>query len=211
MARTAKTDFDRAETLDEIDRYSSLIDNAVIDFVTENDISDLRKETQNVFNACLSYIYQHVFKPCKDDYIRYPIKNSKIDYDNIDLIYGILYKYIYICDLYSKSVNVLSFSHLTGIDITVIYDWYNKTLRADNPLYANIYKILDRERERSLTDLLASGIKQPVGLLAILNKEKGWALPGTTKEVHHVASVESPEKVAERYRSRLADKGENDG
>lgn len=204
-------EYSESETESKIAEYEMQMHDAVLAYMDEFGIEDLRKESQNVFNGCLRYIYRSVFAPTKD---KKPVDTrfkSLIDLNNIALIHGILNYYLYLCDIYSKAVNVSSFSNLTGIDVSIIYDWYNKVNRADNPEYSKIYKILDKERERSLSDLLTSGVKQPVGLLAVLNHEKGWNLPGTTKEIHHVASVENPEKIAERYRSRLADQGEKDG
>ena len=99
---------------------------------------------------------------------------------------------------------------MIGIDKTVIYDWYNGSVRNLNPLYSHVFKILDDERERSLSDLLISGKRQPIGLLAVLNREKNWNLPGSSREIKHVVASESPQQIAERYRARLADSAEND-
>ena len=117
----------------------------------------------------------------------------------------VLEYYIYLCDIYSKAVSVQGFSTLTGIDYTIIYDWKNGVNRNLNSLYSDIYKRLDGERERTLSDLLVSGKRQPIGVLAVLNHEKGWNLPGTSKEVRHVASVEDASTIAERYKARISD------
>ena len=113
--------------------------------------------------------------------------------------------YLYICDIYGKAVNVSSFCSFIGLSPDIIYDWSNGVNRSDKPFYSMVYKILDTERERSLSDLLISGSRPNIGLLAVLNHEKGWNLPGSTKEVKHVAAVESPEQISARYQSRLSD------
>lgn len=198
------------ETEKDLKYWCNRMDGAIADFCESYGIKDLRSESQNLFSACIKYIYTHVFDKRlykDDDSIKDPDPRVKgiIGTDNIDLITGLLEHYIYMCDLYCKAVNVVGFSNLIGLDLSIIYDWYNGVLRVDNPNYAKIFSKLDQERERSLSDLLISGKKTNIGILAVLNHEKGWNLPGTSREVHHVASVEDPAAIMERYRSRLAD------
>ena len=200
--------------LNSVEYFRNAIDNAIIEFCEKYDITDLSAETQNRFNACLKYIYERVFKP-HGKYKADNRYNSALDYNNIDLVYGILEYYIYLCDVYSKTVSINGFSNLIGIDCSVIHDWKNGERRSLNPLYANVHKILDSERERSLSDLLGSSKRNPIGLLAILNHEKGWNLPGATREIKHVASVEDASTIAERYKARISDSsgissGDND-
>ena len=97
---------------------------------------------------------------------------------------------------------------MIGISRSVVYDWGNRTRL--NSEYNDIYKRLDAERERSLGDLLISGNRPNIGILAVLNHEKGWNLPGASREVKHVVTSESPQQIAERYRARLADSAGND-
>ena len=180
------------------------IENCIDEFCEEYNITDLSSETQNRFNACLRYIYEHVFKATPKVKVDNRTK-TLLDTDNIDLVLEVLEYYIYLCDIYSKAVSVQGFSTLTGIDYTIIYDWKNGVNRNLNSLYSDIYKRLDGERERTLSDLLVSGKRQPIGVLAVLNHEKGWNLPGTSKEVRHVASVEDASTIAERYKARISD------
>lgn len=194
--------------LNSIDYFRNAIDNAIIDFCEKYNISDLSQETQNRYNACLKYIYEHVFKP-HGKYKADNRYNSALNYNDIDLLYGVLEYYIYLCDVYSKTVSIKGFSTLVGIDYSVIEDWKNGVNRSVNPLYSKIHKILDTERERTLSDLLGSSKRNPIGLLAILNREKGWNLPGTSREIKHVASVEDASTIAERYKARIADSSGN--
>ena len=196
------------ENYSDIEYIKNRIDGAINDFCIDYDIKDLRSETQNLFNALLRYIYNHVFKPKKNLKIDNRSK-SLLDYNNIELLYGVLEYYIYICDLYNKAVSIKGFTLMIGIDYGIILDWSNGVNRSLNPLYSQIHKILDSERERSLADILLSGKKQPIGVLAVLNHEKGWNLPGASKEIKHVVTSESPQQIAERYRARLADSAED--
>ena len=173
------------------------IENCIDEFCEEYSITDLSNETQNRFNACLRYIYEHVFKATPKVKVDNRTK-TLLDTDNIDLVLEVLDYYIYLCDIYSKAVSVQGFS-------TIIYDWKNGVNRNLNPLYSTIYKRLDGERERTLSDLLVSGKRQPIGVLAVLNHEKNWNLPGSTREIKHVASTEDVSAIQERYKARIAD------
>ena len=196
------------EDYNDIEYIKNRIDSAIDCFCDDYNIQDLKNETQNVFNGCLRYIYDNVFKPNKRNKLNDKV-NSLLDYNNIELLIDVLNYYIYLCDIYSKAISVSSFCTMVGIDKTVIYDWYKGSVRNLNPLYSHVFKILDDERERSLSDLLISGKRQPIGLLAVLNHEKNWNLPGASKEIKHVVTSESPQQIAERYRARLADNAEN--
>ena len=196
-----------------IDDYSDAeylkhkIDSAITEFCEEYEIENLVKESQNRFNACLRYIYNHVFKASNKYYIDSRSK-TLLDINNIKLVYEILSYYIYLCDVYSKAISINGFSVMSGIDRTIIYDWFNGVNRL-NSEYANVFKILDAERERSLADLLISGNRPNIGILAVLNHEKNWNLPGSSREIKHVVTSESPQQIAERYRARLADSVED--
>ena len=192
----------------DIEYIKNRVNSAINDFCIDYDIKDLRNETQNLYNALLRYIYENVFKPKGKLRVDNRSK-SLIDYSNIDILYSVLEYYIYLCDLYNKAVSIKGFSLMIGIDYGIILDWSNGVNRKLNPLYSEIHKILDAERERSLADMLISGRKQPIGLLAVLNHEKGWNLPGSSREIKHVASSETPQQIAERYRARLADSADD--
>ena len=75
----------------------------------------------------------------------------------------------------------MGFSKLTKIPYTVIEDWnsnYNNNNRLSNA-GMNIYKKLITERQESLSNKLADGKQNPVGVIAILNRHYGWASPYT--------------------------------
>jgi len=192
------------EDYDDINYIKNRVKDSIKNFCEEYEIKDLKAEPQNLFNGLLRYIYEDVFMP------KYHLKRdnrtkSIIDYNNIDILENVLELYLYLCDVYCKASSIQGFTTFTGIDESMIYDWNNGVYRELNPRYKAIYKRLDRERERSLSDILISGKRQPIGIIAVLNREKGWNLPGSTKEVKHVASSETPEQIAERYRAKLAD------
>lgn len=153
------------------DRIRESISNYCIDH--DIDITDIYKFDQQRWNSVLLYIYRQVFKPCKNDGIvrRYNEK-SNIDYSNRELINNICDIYIAMCYEYSKEVSVMGFSKMTGITLDTLYQWVN------NPDVergsSEIVKNLQAEREESLSNKLASGKGNPVGILGILNRHYGW-------------------------------------
>ena len=80
---------------------------------------------------------------------------------------------------YDKEVSILGFSVLSGIDDSTIQLWKNE--KSSQTSFA-IYKKLSQFREESLSNKLATGNKNPVGVLAILNRHYQWNLPGVSKE-----------------------------
>ena len=191
--------------IDKLEYYCNRIDDCITEFCDEYAIQDLESSTQNKWNACIKYIYNHIFKPVDKSLLRDSKCNSIIDYNDIDLLNGLLEHYIYLCNLYSKAVNITSFCSLIGISRTLIYDWSIGKARELNPAFSGIYKTLDKAREESLSDLLISGKKQPIGLLAVLNHEKGWNLPGSSREVVHISAKEDAKAIADRYKAVLTD------
>lgn len=168
-------------------------------FCEEQNIDDLRAASQSVWNAALMYIKRHVFnvpgilkmsKPL-EGYINntdnpdsniYKLNNSNCNAYDIDAVNGICDYYIYLCMMYDKEVSINGFTFLTGISDTVIYEWGAEGGRKLSTAGSVIYKKLNQYREESLSAKLATANKNPVGILAILNRHYAWNLPGVSKE-----------------------------
>ena len=154
-------------------------------FCEEQNIEDLRKESQAVWNGALRYIRRKVF-PNKDILksktninIYNNIIPSNFNAYNYDLVNDICDIYIDLCFINDKEISILGFSNLTGIENTCIQDWgANERLSATS---LQIYKKLITLREESLSNKLAV-VKNPVGILAILNRHYQWNLPGVSRE-----------------------------
>lgn len=152
-------------------------------FCEENGIEDMKKESQAVWNSALYFIYKNVFKGgVLKSAVNYNLSNNKIpsncnSYD-YDKCMDVLNIYIYdLCMRYDKEVSVVGYSTLTGIPDSIIYNW-----RDGNKLSlvaSDIYKKLAKYREESLSDKLVTGNKNPVGVIAVLNRQFGWASPYT--------------------------------
>jgi len=144
-------------------------------FCEEQNIESMKTESQSIWNGCLIYIYNHVFKNNKD-----LLRDKKINNYNMydfELINNICDTYIYYCLLYDKEVSIIGFSRLLGINPDTIHEW-KKPDNAKNATSqrSDIWKKLTESRQESLSNKLLTG-KNPVGVIAILNHFYGWNSP----------------------------------
>lgn len=170
-----------------IEVFENEIDMFLKDFCEENQIEDMKKESQSVWNAALMYINKYTFKgtnKLKDSNL-YNINNNNISSNfnqyNYKLVSEICDIYIYLCSMYDKEVSIIGFSRLTGIDNDTICAWGNDSNKLSSSS-SIIYKKLSQAREESLSNKLATGKQNPVGVLAILNRHYSWNLPGVSRE-----------------------------
>lgn len=149
-------------------------------------VSDIVTISQNRYNSLLYYLYIHVFKNAdlksKDTYISGCFNNSNNNAYNIPLIESLVDIYIDLCDYFDKIVNVEGFSRLVGVNRETIYDWSRTEGKKASRQTSDIAKRLTAERERTLADRLASGVKNPVGVLGCLNHWHNWAGVGNMEE-----------------------------
>lgn len=154
-------------------------------FCEENGIEGMKKESQSVWNGALRYIRRHVFNnkdvlKSKDNLNIYnnniPSTFNAYNYNTVDYICDI---YIDLCFINDKEVSIIGFSNLTGIDTELIYNWANENTKLSTTSFG-IYKKLSQFREESLSNKLVTGNKNPVGVIAVLNRQYGWASPYTS-------------------------------
>lgn len=154
-------------------------------FCEEQGIEDMKKESQSVWNGALRYIRRHVFNNkdlLKEPNNIYNINNSitsNYNMYNYELVNNICDIYIDLCFINDKEVSILGFSNLTGIDNETINVWGNNDSKL-SALSFGIYKKLSQFREESLSNKLVTGNKNPVGVIAVLNRQYGWASPYTS-------------------------------
>lgn len=184
MKKASKNTDQAQEITDVLEVYENDFDMYLHLFCEENNIDDLKKESQSIWNACLYYIYSHVFKGTNQ------LKSTKL-YDNpliktnnnsynYELLLDIADIYIYkLCMRYDKEVSLLGFSTLTGINNGTLIDWGNNRNKLSNG-GCDIYKKLMTFNEESLSDKLVTGKQNPVGVIAVLNRRHGWASPYTS-------------------------------
>lgn len=176
----------RDNNINDMEIYENDIDLYLNLFCENNGIQNMRQESQAVWNSCLRYIYNNVFKNTdilKSKDIRHINNNSipsTFNAYNYNTVLYVLDIYIYnLCFKYDKEISIIGFSTLTGIDTDTINEWKYKEPSSSSFV---VYKKLHDLREESLSNKLATGNKNPVGILAILNRHYAWNLPGVSRE-----------------------------
>ena len=182
-------------------------------FCEENGIEDMKKESQSVWNGALRYIRRHVFNnkdvlKSKDNINIYnnniPSTFNAYNYDTVNSICDI---YIDLCFINDKEVSIIGFSNLTGIDTELIYNWGNENTKLSTTSF-NVYKKLSQFREESLSNKLVTGNKNPVGVIAVLNRQYGWASPYTSdsnKQRKSISAEEIRQKLSENNTQLIQD------
>lgn len=172
-----------------IEVFENKIDAFLHQFMEEQGIEDMKTVPQSVWNGALMFINRHVFKPnpqalkSKDNY-KTGIYNNNINittnynmYD-YELVNKVLDYYIYLCQVNNKEISVIGFENLTGITQETIYTWGENNNKLGTSC-SEIHKKLVKMREESLSNKLADGKQNPVGVIAMLNRHYGWASPYT--------------------------------
>lgn len=182
-------------------------------FCEEQHIEDIKQESQNVWNGALMYIKRHAFnepnclksKTLVNTTGSFTGGVSNYNAYDYDLVNRICDYYIYMCMRYDKEVSGIGFSLLTGINRDTITDWKDGE-RLSTPSFA-ISKKLSDFREESLSAKLATAKRNPVGILAILNRHYGWNLPGVSKEQGSKQTLTAADlpKLSEKQFKELSD------
>lgn len=182
-------------------------------FCEENGIDDMKKESQSVWNGALRYIRRHVFNnkdvlKSKDNINIYnnniPSTFNAYNYDTVNSVCDI---YIDLCFINDKEVSIIGFSNLTGIDNETINVWGNNDNKLSS-LSFGIYKKLSQFREESLSNKLVTGNKNPVGVIAVLNRQYGWASPYTSdsnRQKRSLTAAELPKLGTNNQQKSLQD------
>lgn len=179
------------ETPDTPEVFKNDIELYLAQFCEEYKIKDMTKEPQSRWNAALMYINRYAFSDKSILKLNNNINKSNTncimdnnfnmyDYDKVEYI---LYIYYYLCAVYDKECSIIGFCLLTGINRDTILDWGNSERKLSTKSFVVAEK-LRLFREESLSNKLATGNKNPVGILAILNRHYSWNLPGVSRETN---------------------------
>ena len=95
----------------------------------------------------------------------------------------------------------MGFGKLTGISQDTLYQWGAETSRPSSS-GSEIFKKLTTEREESLSNMLISGKRNPVGLLGALNRHYGWNMGQPRGQSGE--QKQSIEQIQERYKVEQA-------
>lgn len=150
--------------------------------------------THNHVNYILRQVYIDLFKP---DQKLFNNQVSKIDYDDIKQLYIIANIFIDICSKYNKSLGLMSFSFLTGIDYTTLMQWLND--ESVNPQRTAILKSIQECHKAIHIGLLN---ESGVGQLATANNDAETGLnwsrnnaPGITAGAVYVLPSERVDRL----------------
>lgn len=177
------------ETADAPEVFQNDIELYLSQFCEEHNIEDMTKEPQSRWNAALMYINKYVFSDKSILKLNKNINKNNTncimnsnfymyDYDKLEYI---LYIYYYLCSVYDKECSIMGYSLLTGINYDTLMDWGADERKLSTKGFDIVQK-LRIFREESLSNKLATGNKNPVGILAILNRHYAWNLPGVSRE-----------------------------
>lgn len=101
------------------------------------------------------------------------------------------------CLMYDKEITTIGFGLMTGITNDTFDRWRNNKVKLSSKTKTIMEKLKDY-REYSLSNKLATGNKNPVGVLAILNRFYQWNLPGVSRETQKIVA-RTPEEIAQSY------------
>ena len=179
------------ETPDTPEVFKNDIELYLAQFCEEYNIKDMTKEPQSRWNAALMYINKYVFNDKSILKLNKNINKNKTNcimdsnfymYD-LDKLDYILYIYYYLCSVYDKECSIMGYSLLTNINYDTLMDWGADERKLSTKGF-DIVEKLRLFREESLSNKLATGNKNPVGILAILNRHYSWNLPGVSRETN---------------------------
>lgn len=168
----------------EIEIYENEIELYLQLYCEKCKIEDLVKESQGRWNGALRYIQKNVFPNRKS------LKNEEkiqieggcmastfnaYDYEKLNEICDI---YIDLCFRYDKEISVLGFCNLLGFSTETVYVWKRRQGELSSK-GVDILEKLKTFREESLSGKLVTGVKNPVGIIAVLNRQFGWSSPYT--------------------------------
>lgn len=187
------------QNIDNIEVYENDIENYLAEFCDNLQIEDMTKETQNRWNAALLYINKYVFKGKGLLYTNDRLYN-RYDISKVSTLCDI---YINLCYIYDKEVSIMGFSKLSGIDTDTINSWGNNEHQSSFESSV-IHKKLSKEREESLSGMLISGKRNPVGILGALNRHYQWNMPGVNnKDNAKALNKQTPEQIAKQYNNQI--------
>jgi len=192
-----------------VQELENIIPDIITEFCSLHHIEDLKKESNNIFNACLIDISRKLIQPNRKTLITIQGgTNNKIDYNKLDSLLDI---YIKLCLLYDSTVTILGFTNFTGLKYDTILGLQHKV--TNEPQYNNITKKTYNAGETSKTGVeiyekllkyeeittLECRKYNDLRIIARLNRITGGAYREYT-QVDTAQRVEAtPQEIADKY------------
>lgn len=178
--RKPKYNFIKPDTIH--DQVIECVNAEVIDLGYDlNNPKERRSITHNEINYILRQVYNRLFKPDK------PLINNQkslIDYDNIELLQIIADTFLDICSKFNKSLGLMSFSYMTGIDYRTIYRALNEDSNELNSSRCQVFKSIQEGHKQAQISLLND---TPVGALAVANNDHETGLEWSKNQMQVTA------------------------
>lgn len=150
---------------------------------------------QTRWTACMMHCARTVFhdrKALKDSTPKFKtdkphgfkLYSKNTEYD-VDIINNIADIYINYCTLYDKAINVNGFTKLLGMSDDRFYKWLNGDDNGDEVTRKRklLAQKIIAENEKSLSEILTTGKRNPVAVLGVLNHYHGWNMPHVSREI----------------------------
>lgn len=171
----------------DINTIAEQIDSCVIAFFSNynidvHDLDQCRKVPHNTLNLCFRYIYKQLFKPSTKQISN---KQSLIDYNNADLLLVLADKFLEICQAFNKSLGLMSFSFMTGIDYKSIYNWMSPEGEKLNRKRFQVLKYIQEGHKAAQVGLLND---TPVGALAVANNDQETGLNWSANQAQQITA-----------------------
>lgn len=177
-----------------IEVYETKIHELADEYINTLDDPDKINNNPSLFTGMIKYIYKHLFKPGKNDRVKYNA-NTVLDTGDIDLLNNIWDIYTDLCYKYNKRPTILNFSLLIGIDNRTIDTWRRGEYRAGedgtSSLHSQTVKKWLKECESSLLD--GATEKNSVGCIFALKANYGYT---ETPQRIEVVGGQIPDQVA---------------
>ena len=154
------------------------IDKCIDDYLTmmgiDRDYKSLVNIKHQTVNGMFRYIYKRLFKPD-----RTLCNNQKtfVDLDNIELLQVLADKFIDICSDFNKSLGIMSFGYMIGVNYNTLSRWVND--EKSNPARYSVIKSIQEGHKAAQISLLNDS---PVGALAVANNDVETGLQWATNQ-----------------------------
>lgn len=161
-----------------INTVCSDIDKCIDKFLNDNgiekDYKSLMSIKHSTVNYMLTFIYKSLFKPnqtlCNN-------QKTYVDLENIELLQVLADKFIEICQRFNKSLGLMSFGYMIGVNYNTLTRWVNDE-KSNSKRYCVIKSIQESHKAQHIALLNES----PVGALAVANNDVETGLEWSTKQ-----------------------------